>query len=131
MSLASFAALPIIDPNLAAEMNRMDDNEKIKINILLAEQANAMALLREAEFYSTKQEQRQFVVETLKQQAETAQYELLGLLNEMERNGMVNDIQAFWLVNCELHGQQSCHQRLGATPRHYDHLPLRSVPMGS
>jgi len=100
MSLASFAALPIIDPNLAAEMKRMDDNEKIKINILMTEQANAMALLREAEFYSNKQEQRQFVIETLKQQAEASQAELLKNLEEMERNSMVNDIQPFWLVNC-------------------------------
>ena len=98
--IASFAALPVIEPELAEEMQRMNDKEKIKVNILLTEQSVATALLRETEFYFNKQEQRQFVVETLKQQAETAQYELLGLLNEMERNNMVNDIQTFWLVNC-------------------------------
>jgi len=64
--IASFAATPIIDPVLAAEMNRMDDNEKIKINILLMEQSDATVLLREAEFLSNKQEQRQFVIKTLK-----------------------------------------------------------------
>ena len=67
---------------------------------MLSEQSKPLELLREANYLATKQERRQFVVETLKQQAETAQYELLVLLNEMERNGMVDDIQSFWLVNC-------------------------------
>ena len=90
----------VIDPDLQNEMAQRNDDEKIKINILLTEQSDATALLREAEYYSNKQEQRQFVVETLKRQVETSQYELIGLLNEMERNGMVEDIQSFWLVNC-------------------------------
>ena len=98
--IACFAAIPIIGPELEAQMQRMDDNEKIKVNILLTEQSDAIALLREAEFYFNKQEQRQFVVETLKRQAEASQTELLKNLEEMERNGMVQEIQPFWLVNC-------------------------------
>ena len=98
--ITSFAALPVIDPALEAAMKSIDSNEKIKINILLMEQSDAMALLREAEFHSNKQEQRRFIVETLKQQAEASQAELLKNLEEMRRNGMVEDIQAFWLVNC-------------------------------
>ena len=100
ISLISFAALPVIDPKLAEKMQRMNDNEKTKVNMLLTEQSDAMALLREAEFHSNKQEQRQFVVETLKQQAEASQADLMCLLREMESNGMVSDIQPFWLVNC-------------------------------
>ena len=98
--ITSFAALPVIDPALEAAMKSIDSNEKIKINILLMEQSDAMALLREAEFHSNKQEQRRFIVETLKQQAKATQAELLKNLEEMRRNGMVEDIQAFWLVNC-------------------------------
>lgn len=100
LGLASFAALPVIDPELEAEMQRIGNEEKTKVVILLSEQSDAMALLREAEFFGSKQEKRQFVIETLKHQSETTQYELVGLLNEMERNGMVNEIQQFWLVNC-------------------------------
>jgi subtilisin family serine protease len=100
LDLASFAAPPIIDPELEVEMQCIGNEEKIKVVILLSEQSDAMDLLREAEFFSTKQEKRQFVIETLKRQAETTQYELIGLLNEMERNGMVDEIQQFWLVNC-------------------------------
>lgn len=100
LGLASFAAQPVIDPELEAEMQLIGNEEKTKVVILLSEQSDAMALLREAEFFGSKQEKRQFVIETLKRQAETTQYELVGLLNEMERNGMVDDIQSFWLVNC-------------------------------
>lgn len=100
LGLASFAALPVIDPELEAEMQRISNEEKTKVVILLSEQSDAMALLRETEFFGSKQEKRQFVIETLKRQAETTQYELIGLLDEMERNGMVDEIQQFWLVNC-------------------------------
>ena len=93
-------SMSIIEPSLQDEMAKRGDDEKIKVNILMSEQSDAMALLREAEYYTTKQEQRQFVVETLKRQAEATQSGLLGMLNEMERNGMVDGIQPFWLVNC-------------------------------
>ncbi len=75
------------------------ENEKNKIVIFLTEQSDPTTLLREAELFANQQERRQFVVETLKRQAETAQYELLGLLNEMEHNGMVADIRPLWIVN--------------------------------
>ena len=100
LSLASFAALPVLDPELEADMQRFGNEEKTKVVILLSEQSDATALLREAKFFASRQEQRQFVIETLKRQAETTQYELIGLLNDMERNGMVDEIQQFWLVNC-------------------------------
>lgn len=99
-----FADVPIIDPELAAEMQRMDDNEKIKVNIVLLEQSEPMDLLREANVFTTKAERRQFVVETLQRQAKASQAELLALLEEMESNGMVEDIRPIWLVN-----SISCH----------------------
>ena len=88
LGLANFAAMPVIDPELEVEMQRIGNEEKTKVVILLSEQSDAMALLRETEFFGSKQEKRQFVIETLKRQAETTQYELVGLLDEMERNGI-------------------------------------------
>ena len=92
-------AFTVIDPDLQKEMARRTDHEKIKINILLSEQPKSMELLREAEAFATKEERRQFVVETLQRQAENSQTEVMSLLNEMERNGMVEDIRPLWLVN--------------------------------
>ena len=97
--LVCFAATPAIEPELAAEMQRLDDNEKIKVNILLSEQSKPMDLLREAMVFATKAERRHFVVESLQRQADVSQAELLALLKEMERNGMVKDIRLLWLVN--------------------------------
>ena len=54
LSLASFAALPVIDPELEADMQRLGNDEKTKVVILLSEQSDAMALLREAEFFSSR-----------------------------------------------------------------------------
>ena len=98
--IASFAALPVIDPELAAEMRRIESNGKIKVNILMLEQSDPIALNRATSQFATKQERCEFVVETLKQQAEASQADLMCLLREMESNGMVNDIESFWLVNC-------------------------------
>ena len=97
--LVGFAAMPVIEQELCIEMSHHDDDEKIKINILLSKQSDANVLLQEAEHLGTKQERHQFVIETLKRQAETSQYELLCLLNEMKHNGMVDDICPLWIVN--------------------------------
>ena len=97
--LVCFAATPVIEPELAAEIQRLGDNEKIKVNIVLSEQSKPMDLLREANHFITKAERRQFVVETLQRHAEASQAELLALLKEMEQNGLVENIRPLWLVN--------------------------------
>lgn len=74
-------------------------NEKTKVNILLSDQADATALLRESSVLTDKQTRRDYVVSTLKRQAEASQAELLSLLEEMERQGMVEDIHPLWIVN--------------------------------
>ncbi len=73
--------------------------EQIKINIILNEQSDATTLSREASWLPTKQERRAYVVETLKHHAETSQQELMGLLRELEQNGLVSGIQPLWIVN--------------------------------
>ena len=93
------AAMPILDPELREAMNRCSDNEKLKVNILMLEQSDPMALQRAANPLSTKQERRNFVVESLKRQAEASQAEVLHLLREMENNGLVSDIRPLWIVN--------------------------------
>ena len=98
-SALSLVAQPIIEPELRDEMSRRGDEEKIKISILMQEQADATLLSRKANFLATKQERRAFVVEQLQRQAEASQSDLLGLLREMERNGMVYDIRPLWIVN--------------------------------
>ncbi len=75
-----------------------NNDGKIKINILMKEQAHAAELHRVASHLS-KSASRALVVNTLKQQAEASQYELISLLKELEANGMVEDIRPLWIVN--------------------------------
>ena len=77
--------------------NRADG--KIKINIILKEQSNAMELNRMASDFPTKAERRLFVVNALKRQAKETQYDLLEYLNTLEINGVVEEIRPLWLVN--------------------------------
>ncbi len=124
-------AFNTIDPDLQREMSSRTDNEKIKINILLSEQSKPMDLLSKANAFTTKQERRQFVIENLQRQAKTSQADLLALLEEMEHNGMVEDIRPLWLVNCvSCKANKAGHQRLGATARHHDDLPSAKKPNG-
>jgi subtilisin family serine protease len=99
LCFSGHAAIPGIEPGLLAEMSRISDGDKIKINILMAEQSDASKLIREANFYPAKQERRQYVIETLKRLAFESQNKLLRLLEEMEQNGMVEDIRPLWIVN--------------------------------
>lgn len=94
-----FTAMPVIEPELQDEMNRCGKGEKIKVCIYLSEQPEAKELIRKAMPLATQQERRQFVIETLKRLTVTSQYDLLGLLKEMERHGMVADIKPLWMVN--------------------------------
>lgn len=73
--------------------------EQIKINILMAEQSDPVALRRTASWLPTKQERRAYVVDALKRQAEASQQELMALLRELEQNGLVSDIRPLWIVN--------------------------------
>ena len=82
--------------NCLADIQKAD---KVKINIILAEQADAQELIRMAEAFPTKAERREFVINTLKRQAADAQTGLIEELNILETNGLVEEIRPLWLVN--------------------------------
>jgi subtilisin family serine protease len=72
---------------------------KTKINIILKEQSNTSELMRTASVFPNKAACRDFVVNTLRRQAEESQYGLLSLLHEFEANGLVEEIRPLWIVN--------------------------------
>lgn len=72
---------------------------KIKINIMMKAQSDANELNRMADAFSTKAERREFVVNSLKHQAEESQADLLNYLKELEINGLVEDVRPLWIVN--------------------------------
>lgn len=75
------------------------NNDKVKINIILAEQSDAHELMRMASAFPTKAERRAFVVNTLKHRAMDSQAELIEGLNRLEINGLVEEIRPLWIVN--------------------------------
>ena len=88
-----------ITPDLAEEMNRRSDNEKIDIVILMKQQYDSELLNRRTAHFTTRAERRDFVVNELKQFAEATQHELQRSLVEMERQGLVADTKVLWIAN--------------------------------
>ena len=74
-------------------------NGKVKINIILKAQSDVAELSRMASLLPTKAERRMFVVNTLQRQAKDTQYDLLNYLDELEANGLVEDVRPLWIVN--------------------------------
>ena len=72
---------------------------KVKINIILKTQSDATELRVTADALSTKAERRDFVVNSLKNQAKDSQADLLNYLNSLEINGIVKDVRPLWIVN--------------------------------
>ena len=99
LCLAGFASMPVIDPELRSEMTPRGDNDPIEIVVLMQAQYDRQQLCRQAAFFPTKAERRDYVVNELKTFAEASQYDLKCMLAEMERQGMVTSVRSLWSAN--------------------------------
>lgn len=82
-----------------ASLGFAQNDSLTKINIILKEQSNVTELMRTASVFPNKAARREFVVNTLKQQAEASQSDLIHKLNTLESNGLVEEIRPLWIVN--------------------------------
>ena len=96
---AGFASMPAIDPELRSEMELRGDNDLIEIVVLMKAQYDRQQLCRQAEFFHTKAERRDYVVNELKAFTEASQYDLKRTLAEMEQQGMVSSVRSLWSAN--------------------------------
>ena len=100
------AFLVLFFPLMAQCVN--DSDGKIKINIILKTQSDVTELRLKADALPTRAERRDFVVNSLKNQAKFTQSDLLNYLNSLEINCLVEDIRPLWIVNSvSCHAQQS------------------------
>ena len=99
LCLAGFASMPVIDPELRSEMTPRGDNDPIEIVVLMQAQYDRQQFFRQAAFFPTKAERRDYVVNELKTFAEASQYDLKCMLAEMERQGMVTSVRSLWSAN--------------------------------
>ena len=88
-----------IDPVLIQEMEGRTGAEKIKVIVIMKSQYDRQQLGRSAAHYTTRDERREFVVNELKQFAETSQYELRSTLSEMERQDMTTAPKIIYMAN--------------------------------
>ena len=88
-----------IDPALEKEMGQRKDDEKIRVFVIMRQQYDREQLCRRADYYTTRADRREFVVNELKQFAEATQYDIRQCLVEMERNDMVTTPKILWMAN--------------------------------
>ena len=92
-------AQAIIDPLLSEEMNRRNDDEQMKVVVIMKSRYDRTQLNRRANYFTTRSERREFVVNELKDFSAASQYDLRHTLAEMERNGMVTEPTVLWMAN--------------------------------
>ncbi len=92
-------AQTFIDPQLREEMNRRNDDEQMTVIVIMKSQYDRTQLNRRANYFTTRAERREFVVNELKDFSAASQYDLRHSLAEMERNGMVTEPTILWMAN--------------------------------
>ena len=92
-------AQAVIDPLLSEEMARRSDDEQLKVVVIMKSKYDRAQLNRRADYFVTRAERREFVVNELKEFAAASQYDLRHSLSEMERNGMVSSPTVLWMAN--------------------------------
>ena len=97
-SLTGFSQA-FIDPLLTEEMVRRSDDEKMRVIVIMNSQYDRVQLNRRADYFVTRAERREFVVNELKAFADASQYDLRHTLAEMQRNGITNEPTLLWMAN--------------------------------
>ena len=88
-----------LDPALLEEMGQRGEDEKINVVVIMKSQYDREQLNRRADYFVSRAERREFVVNELKQFAEASQYELRSTLSEMEKHDMTTTPRIIWMAN--------------------------------
>ena len=89
----------LIDPLLGETMANMNDDDQIRVIVIMKSHYDRTELTRRADYYVTRAERREFVVNELKEFATASQYDLRHALAEMQRNGMTTEPTILWMAN--------------------------------
>jgi subtilisin family serine protease len=87
-----------VDPELLAAFDRLGEDARLSINIILEEQLEAQALLATTREMS-REVRRRIVVDELKTLSKNSQADLLAYLKEKEEQEEVSDISSLWILN--------------------------------
>ena len=92
-------AQALIDPLLGETMANMNDDEQIRVIVIMKSHYDRIELNRRADYFVNRAERREFVVNELKEFATATQYDLRHALAEMQRNGMTTEPTILWMAN--------------------------------
>ncbi len=87
-----------VDPELLAAFDRLGEDARLSINIIMEEQLDAQALLATTQKMS-REVRRRIVVDELKALSKNSQADLLAYLKEKEEQEEVSDISSLWILN--------------------------------
>ena len=99
LCFCAYAQNTIIDLPLREEMSQRSDNEQIDVVVIMKAQYDRAELNRRADYFVTRAERREFVVNELKEFAAASQYDLRHSLAEMQRNGLATAPIDLWMSN--------------------------------
>ena len=88
-----------LEPSLSEAIDRIADDERIEVVVLMKSQYDRSQLCRRASFIQTKSERRTFVFNELKAFTEASQHDIEGVLSEMEQQGMISSVHSLWSAN--------------------------------
>ena len=92
-------AQTVIDSRLNKEMALRNDDEQIKVIVIMKSQYDRTELCRRADNFVRRADRREFVVNELKAFAEASQYDLKCVLAEMKNNDLVSSPTTLWMSN--------------------------------
>ena len=84
---------------LTSVLSFAQNEEMMDVVVLMKAQYDRTELCRKADFIGTRAERRDYVVKELKAFTEASQYELRGVLTDLERQGLVSSVQSLWSAN--------------------------------
>jgi subtilisin family serine protease len=88
-----------IDADLREEMQLRNDNELIKINIVMKAQYDQLELRSKVVNYRLKEDKRTFVIHELKNFTKETQRNVMSYLYHFAENNTVTEIKQFWIFN--------------------------------
>ena len=89
-----------ITPDLQNALQTAGKDELIRVNLVMEKQFNALEFIKQyPHIYRNKKVRRNFVKEVLKEFAKETQRPVIEKLKELEKQGLVRNIRAFWIAN--------------------------------
>ncbi|MDR2085285.1 MAG: S8 family serine peptidase [Bacteroidales bacterium] len=90
---------PKIETELQAQMQLMDNEDLVKINVIMKDQYDQLQLRKKADVFLSKENKRSFVISELKKYSKETQNRVIEYLDHSSKSDNVKEITSHWLYN--------------------------------